>query len=72
MKSNVLPVFGACLWIIGLILFVLGLNIHTTAGQWMTVAGEISFLIGLGREGVYWMKNRKGKEEKREQGVSDS
>ena len=67
MKSNRLPVLGASLWILGLVLFLLGLNIHTTAGQWMTVAGEISFFVGLGIEGVFWMKSRKEKEKQTEQ-----
>ena len=67
MKSNILPILGAGLWILGVILFILGLNIHTTAGQWMTVVGEISFFVGLGLEGVIWMKKRKDKEEKTEE-----
>ena len=53
-----LAALGAGFWILGLVLFVLGLNISGTAGQWMTVIGSIVFLIGLGLEGVLWFRRR--------------
>ena len=37
MKGKMLPLFGAGLWILGLALFLVGLNIHTDAGRWMAV-----------------------------------
>ncbi len=66
MKNNrTLAVFGAGLWILGLILAIVGMNIRTEAGQWMAVIGNICFLTGLGLEGVYWMKSRKEKEKEK-------
>ena len=58
-----LAALGAGFWILGLVLFVLGLNISGTAGQWMTVIGSIVFLIGLGLEGILWLKGRRKQEE---------
>ena len=59
MKSKTLPVLGASLWILGLILFLIGLNIHTPTGQWMAIIGNIAFFVGLGLEGIVWFKKRK-------------
>ena len=38
---------GCSLWIIGLILFIVGLNLEGDVKAWMNVAGSIVFLIGL-------------------------
>ena len=57
-KQKRLAALGASFWILGLVLFVLGLNIPGNAGQWMTVIGSIVFLIGLGLEGVLWFRRR--------------
>ena len=51
-KRLVLP--GGILWIAGLILSIVGLNIHTTAGNLLAVSGNILFLIGLGLMGAAW------------------
>ena len=59
MKGKKLPLIGAGLWIVGLVLFLVGLNVKTDAGSWMSVIGNICFFLGLGIEGVYWMKSRK-------------
>ena len=59
-----LAALGAGFWILGLVLFVLGLNIPGTAGQWMTVIGSIAFLTGLGLEGIWWFRGRREQEEK--------
>ena len=67
MKNNrTLPALGAGLWILGLILAIVGMNIRAAAGQWMAVIGNICFLTGLGLEGVYWMKRRNEKEKEKE------
>ena len=63
LTSKPLPELGAGLWILGLILFLIGLNIHTPTGQWMAIIGNIAFLAGLGLEGVVWFRKRKEKEE---------
>lgn len=62
MKGKVgktLPLIGASLWILGLALFLVGLNVKTDAGSWLSVIGNICFFLGLGIEGVYWVKSRK-------------
>ena len=59
MKGKKLPVIGASLWILGLALFLIGLNIKSDAGSWMSVIGNICFFLGLGIEGVVWMKKKK-------------
>lgn len=59
MKGNKLPLIGASLWILGLALFLIGLNIRSDAGSWMSVIGNICFFLGLGMEGAVWMKRRK-------------
>ena len=57
-----LAALGAGFWILGLILFILGLNIPGNAGQWMIVIGSIVFLIGLGLEGILWFRGRQDQE----------
>lgn len=63
-KQKRLAALGASFWILGLVLFVLGLNIPGNAGQWMTVTGSIAFLTGLGLEGIWWFRGRREQEEK--------
>ncbi len=54
---------GCVLWIIGLILFITGLNLEGQAKEWMTVIGSIVFLAGLGVSGAVWMKKKKDEDE---------
>ena len=63
-KENVLPAMGAALWILGLILAIVGLNIRSDAGRGLAVAGNILFLVGLGIEGVVWVRKKKTEDEK--------
>ena len=53
---------GCALWIIGLVLFITGLNFSGSAREWMTVAGSIVFLAGLGITGAVWMNRKKDQE----------
>ena len=62
MKGKLLPALGAGCWILGLILFLVGLNLHTDTGSWLTVLGSIAFLLGLGLEGVIWFSRRRNKD----------
>ena len=60
---------AACvLWIVGLAGFIIGLNIPGDAGKWLTVIGQIVFLLGLGLEGVLYFrkKNAERKQESKE------
>ena len=59
MKNRLLPLLGASAWILGLLLFIVGLNVHTSAGAWLTAVGSIVFLIGLGLEGIVWLRRGK-------------
>ncbi len=65
MKGKKMPVIGASLWILGLALFLIGMNIRTNAGTWMSVIGNVCFFLGLGIEGAVWMKNRGDSSEKK-------
>ena len=67
MKGKKLPVLGAGLWILGLVLFLVGLNIHTDTGRWMAVLGNIAVLAGLALEGVVWMKKHRDQEPEKEE-----
>ena len=65
MKGRMIPVLGASFWILGLVLFIVGLNISEPAGSWFTVSGSVLFLAGLALEGVYWLKRDKDGEDKK-------
>ncbi|MBQ9251966.1 MAG: hypothetical protein IJ188_04955 [Clostridia bacterium] len=64
MSGKLLPALGASLWILGLVMSIVGLNIHTPTGSWISIVGNIAFLVGLGLEGVWWVRRRKGDKEK--------
>ena len=49
---------GSSLWIIGLAVFIIGLNLTGALKEWMTVTGSIVFLAGLGITGAVWMKSK--------------
>lgn len=52
---------GGILWIAGLAVFIIGLNLEAPAKDWMTIGGTVAFLIGLGLYGVRWMKQKEQK-----------
>ena len=54
---------GCCAWIIGLVLFITGLNLDGNTKGWLTVIGSILFLIGLGITGAIWMMKKKETDE---------
>ena len=56
-KRLVLP--GGILWIAGLVMSIIGMNIHTDTGKLVAIFGNILFLIGLGIVGAAWMIARK-------------
>ena len=63
-KRLVLP--GGILWIAGLVISIVGMNIKTDTGSLIAIIGNILFLAGLGIVGAAWLMARK-KEEKREE-----
>ena len=60
-KQLALP--GGILWMIGLVMSIVGMNISTDTGKLIAVIGNILFLIGLGIVGAAWLAARgeKGK-----------
>jgi len=63
-KKLFLP--GGILWVIGLVMSIVGMNLQGDTGRWISVIGNILFLIGLGIVGAAWMIARK-KDEKQEE-----
>ncbi len=52
--EKTLKILASLFWIIGLAVTIIGLNIQTDTGRWMSVIGNITFLIGLALQGVVW------------------
>ena len=57
---------GCILWIIGLGMTIAGLNLDGDPGRWISVTGNILFLIGLGITGAVWLSGRKKEDEEKE------
>ena len=64
-KRLLLP--GGILWVIGLVMSIVGLNIQTDTGSLIAVIGNILFLIGLGIVGAAWLIARKKEDRKPEE-----
>ena len=62
---------GCVLWIVGLAGFIAGLNLEGDTKDWMTVAGSIVFLAGLGITGAVRMKTKNEQEETEEKKAAD-
>ncbi len=56
-------VIGAVCWILGLVMTIVGMNLEGATGQWISVIGNILFMLGLLLEGVCWFRARRGGEE---------
>ena len=54
-----LTVIGCTMWIVGLAASIIGLNLTGSAKSWVSIAGNVVFLIGLGITGVVWIKKKK-------------
>jgi len=54
-----LIIVGCSLWILGLAAAILGLNLSGATGTWLTVIGNICFLVGLGLTAIVRYKNWK-------------
>ena len=52
--EKTMKVLASLFWIFGLIATIVGLNIKTDTGRWISVIGNITFLIGLALQGVVW------------------
>ena len=61
-----LKVLASLFWILGLAATIIGLNIKTDTGKWVSTIGNITFLVGLALQGVVWAlmsRNKKSPEE---------
>lgn len=54
---------GCLLWIIGLAASIIGMNLQGDSGKWVSISGNIVFLIGLGITGAIWFKKKKDESE---------
>ena len=52
--EKTLKILASVFWIVGLTATIVGLNIKTDAGRWISTAGNITFLVGLALQGVVW------------------
>ena len=52
--EKTLKILASVFWIVGLTATIVGLNIKTDAGQWISTAGNFTFLVGLALQGVVW------------------
>ena len=64
-KRLVLP--GGVLWLAGLVISIVGMNIHTDTGSLVAVIGNILFLVGLGIVGAAWLMARRSAETSKEE-----
>ncbi len=64
-KRLMLP--GCVLWLLGLVMSIVGMNIPDNAGKLVSVIGNILFLIGLGLVGAAWWIARRQNEKNREE-----
>ncbi len=62
-KRLVLP--GSILWIAGLILSIVGMNIQSNTGKLLAVIGNVILFIGLGIVGAAWLIRQKKQEGKK-------
>lgn len=61
-----LTVIGCAMWIVGLVTAIIGLNLTGTAKTWVSIVGNVVFLVGLGITGVVWMKKKKDEDKNAE------
>jgi len=59
-KRLILP--GGILWILGLVMSIVGMNIHNDTGRLIAVIGNVLFLIGLGVVGAAWLIMRRNED----------
>ena len=53
-----LTVIGCTMWIVGLVTAIIGLNLTGNARTWVSIVGNVVFLVGLGITGIVWMKKK--------------
>ena len=53
-----LTVAGCIFWIVGLIVFIVGMNLNSNVREPMMTLGSIVFLVGLAINGDVWVKRK--------------
>ena len=61
-----MTVIGCSMWIVGLVTAIIGLNLTGNAKTWVSIVGNVIFLVGLGITGVVWMKKKKDEDKNAE------
>ena len=69
--EKTLKILASLFWIIGLAAAIIGLNVKTDAGRWISSAGYITFLVGLALQGVVWALAARAKKSPAEAGPKD-
>ena len=62
-----LTIIGCTMWIIGLAGSIIGLNLTGNAKKWVSMIGNIVFLIGLGIVAVVWIKKKQAEQTKEQE-----
>ena len=62
-----LVLLGGILWIAGLVMSIVGMNLHTDTGRLVAIIGNIVFLVGLGIFGAAWLMARKSKDSEKQE-----
>lgn len=57
-RMKKMTITGCSLWIIGLIVFIVGINLTGNTRETMMTLGSIIFLMGLGLSAIVWMKKK--------------
>lgn len=61
-----LTLIGCAMWIVGLAVSIIGLNLTGSERSWVCIAGNVVFLIGLGITGYVWVKKKKDEDKNAE------
>ena len=69
--ERIFKILASLFWIIGLVVSIVGLNIKTDTGRWMSVIGNVTFLVGLALQGVVWALAARSKKSPAEAGPKD-
>ena len=59
-----MTLISCILWIAGVAAVIIGLNLEGNARTWVSVCGNIAFLVGLGLQGVLWLRKQKREKQK--------
>ena len=57
-----LTMAGCILWIVGLVVFIVGINLTSNTRETMMTLGSIIFMMGLGISVFVWMKKKSDSE----------